>query len=306
MVIDETNQGKSMFCEIAIDSWNQIPRLLSAMKKDDPFWIFRGQGDTNWPLSTRFERDARNYGLDQYWYTNRERFMIEQFKRGAHRYIQNLPDFDSPVEWLAYMQHYGGSTRLLDFTYSIYVAAFFAMDGSTVDSAIWAIGANHLRRAFSTREEGDDESEDFDRRITRYLEMANSFIEGKRSNKDLVLMISPPTDHERLWVQQGLFLFPCNFEGTFEKNLCAHFGWDFNSLGRENAKTITIDDLEQNYGFGTGKSRVFVLKITIPRSLHTEALYSLYDMNITPASLLPGLDGFTRSVNIRLRIKYPD
>jgi len=37
------------------------------------------------------------------------------------------------------MQHHGAPTRLLDFTYSFYIAAYFALEESEKDCAIWAL-----------------------------------------------------------------------------------------------------------------------------------------------------------------------
>jgi hypothetical protein len=39
------------------------------------------------------------------------------------------------------MQHHGAPTRLLDFTYSIYVAAYFALESADADAAVWAVNA---------------------------------------------------------------------------------------------------------------------------------------------------------------------
>lgn len=37
------------------------------------------------------------------------------------------------------MHHHGAPTRLLDFTYSIYVATYFAAENAERDAAVWAI-----------------------------------------------------------------------------------------------------------------------------------------------------------------------
>lgn len=44
-------------------------------------------------------------------------------------FVENPPDRSDWVSWLAEMQHYGASTRLLDVTQSKYIALFFALVG---------------------------------------------------------------------------------------------------------------------------------------------------------------------------------
>ena len=70
--------------------------------------------------------------------------MLRQFQRRAHHYCKDLPDFDQKLDWLALMQHYGASTRLLDFSHSFYVAAYFAVENATKDSAVWAVNLDAL------------------------------------------------------------------------------------------------------------------------------------------------------------------
>ena len=42
------------------------------------------------------------------------------------------------------MQHHGAPTRLLDFTWSPYVAAFFALVHTTKQAAVWAVNPKRL------------------------------------------------------------------------------------------------------------------------------------------------------------------
>ena len=45
------------------------------------------------------------------------------------------------------MQDHGAPTRLLDFTWSPYVAAFFALHNATRDAVIWACNPFEIERA---------------------------------------------------------------------------------------------------------------------------------------------------------------
>jgi hypothetical protein len=66
--------------------------------------------------------------------------MIDSFKRKAPSVEHNLPPNDDHLSWLALMQHYGGKTRLLDWTESILVALYFAVETHhEKDGEIWCM-----------------------------------------------------------------------------------------------------------------------------------------------------------------------
>ena len=65
-----------------------------------------------------------------------------EFRRGFHHYTSSPPPTEFPLEWASIMQHHGAPTRLLDFSYSIYVAAYFAFERSVGKyAAVWSIDA---------------------------------------------------------------------------------------------------------------------------------------------------------------------
>ena len=55
-------------------------------------------------------------------------------------FLPDAPNEDKWMEWRALIRHYGGPARLLDWTYSFFVAVFLAMQEAKDDEhcAVWA------------------------------------------------------------------------------------------------------------------------------------------------------------------------
>ena len=82
-------------------------------------------------LYSSLSRYLLTYGVNQAVWSEQESRILRIFKRKAHLLLEHLPDEDDSFEWLALMQHHGAPTRLLDFTWSPFVAAFFALERAT-------------------------------------------------------------------------------------------------------------------------------------------------------------------------------
>lgn len=109
-------------------------------------WLFRGQGDANWELKTSLERCFDRHGVKPCERRKIEDRIIREFRRAYHQFAYHVPDCQMIDQWLSIMQHHGTPTRLLDFTYSIYVAAYFAVEEAENDSAVWAVEAPWVKR----------------------------------------------------------------------------------------------------------------------------------------------------------------
>lgn len=67
-----------------------------------------------------------------------EMYIIDHFKRVAPSLKNHLPESKNHLDWLILMQHFGTPTRLLDWTESILVAAFFACSANeNEDGELW-------------------------------------------------------------------------------------------------------------------------------------------------------------------------
>jgi FRG domain len=128
--------------EIAIESWEHYLRLVSEPPLRE--WAFRGQRDASWQLWPTISRELRNRHVARRYWTDQEYRLIRIFQRKALHFLDKVPDVEDTPQWMALMQHHGGPTRLLDFTWSPYVAAFFALESSVSEAAVWAINAPKL------------------------------------------------------------------------------------------------------------------------------------------------------------------
>jgi len=149
--------------------------------------------------------------------------IIREFRRAYHQFSAGVPDRESTVEWLALMQHHGAPTRLLDFTYSVYVAAYFALEEAEDDSVVWTLdGPWALQQAAALlRSAGKRQTEsmfkpfmDDDEKLARSLFMTKPYVLA-------AWPMNPFRLNERLRVQQGVFMIQGDIDRPFIENLKA-------------------------------------------------------------------------------------
>jgi FRG domain-containing protein len=104
--------------------------LIDKFKSHEVWW--RGHSRAEWFLRPGVHREGRN--------VDSERNISVRFLMKAHtRHAQCPPESDF-AGWLFLMQHYRLPTRLLDWTESSLIAAFFAVTGHPEeDGALWAL-----------------------------------------------------------------------------------------------------------------------------------------------------------------------
>lgn len=151
--------GRSgLFATVDCSSWEDfrlalrgvLPSVAGGLRISDQF-LFRGQSCSSWGLVSAFDRHFAKLAPAERdrKYVELMRLFQENYKvyGGLGSRDANLePDkFDArtPTEREAVAQHYGLSTRLLDWSFSPYVAAFFSasrLDGNTSGRvSIWAL-----------------------------------------------------------------------------------------------------------------------------------------------------------------------
>ena len=254
-------------------------------------WAYRGHRRSDWRLCTTIERAADLYGFPKDRLRNREEWIVTQFQRRAHHYMDNLPAPEAVFEWLALIQHYGGPTRLLDFSYSFYLASFFALETAESDAVLWGIHLKSLQKGIGDTREAASQNR---LKINElYVSRVNQVLRRQLEAVG-VLPVEPYQLHERLSIQRGLFLFPCDMTAGFLANLSCQLGID---LDQEPPQ----EDCDEGPATLVDPEYTKILKIIIPRSSHNTALWDLDEMNINAASLFPGLDGYARYLHYFIR-----
>jgi hypothetical protein len=134
-----TKLGYQVAQEQEINSWKELAQLIQDCS--DGNWIFRGECSSSFTLLPKAGRVGEYLGSARkkpYALVD-EVEALELFKRQARPHLNHTPASD--IEWLAIAQHHGMSTRLLDWTESLLVAAFFATveAGTKGDAVIYGI-----------------------------------------------------------------------------------------------------------------------------------------------------------------------
>lgn len=261
------------------DTWNELKNYVACCHSGET-WLYRGQPSHTMSLSSSLERACKTFGVCADKRQELESRLLREFRRRFHLYAETQPDERDTLGWLSLMRHHGAPTRLLDFTYSFSVAAFFAVESAEKKdfAEIWGIRSDWLEKqvkgkfkkcrdvarliALSERETNKERyPESFD---DLYL---------RPPNRKFVYSATPFILHDRLVIQQGTFLCPGNISVSFEHNLQA----------------LCNCGLKGN-----------VIRMLISPDAKEDATKELHRMNMNRATLFPGLDGFAQSLTTRI------
>ena len=317
------DERRHIYSQEHIESLNDLDRCFKQLQETEfaeeanKQWIFRGYKISSPSFETRLQRAICRFGLNAsderdaegrrslqdkilkeglegadrvHSVARIEGGLLRRFKRQCHHYTMAVPDDDNIMEWLALMQHYGAPTRLLDWTYSFWVAVFFAIEDAEKECAVWALDSSWVRQSVRAKLGEishliDSEYGGTDPNVTS----KETFRAAFQSSKKFVFPINAYRLNERLVIQQGLFLCPGDVSSSFEANLEA---------------------LAQDNG-GKKDFSGSLIKYTIKNDsqLRKQITQRLQRMNMNRATLFPGLDGFSQSLEMLMvfpHILVPD
>ena len=274
---------ESLYEEVHVTCWEELRDYSECHNRNVPDdekwsrWIFKGHECEKWRLSTTLERTiCERFGMDLSQASIWERRLSREFIRKGRALVTDPPSDTDYMEWLAVMQHYGAPTRLHDWTYSFWTAVLFAVEKAKIKNnescAVWALQIDWWRKCVEERipilkamlKEGSN------------LEQEVNFILNRQAQPDVQSGIWPLNAYrlnERVIAQQAVFVVPLDVTKSFMENL---------RLCSEGQQMISRH----------------LIKFVIPCSVEviSGCVKYLYDRNLTPATLFPGIDGFARSL----------
>ncbi len=243
-----------------------------------PHWLFRGHAKARWLPTSSLDRYCRDFGFPARKRAIVESFLLQDFYRQVTAHDPELPVTNDLQVLLALMQHHGTPTRLIDWSYSPFIAAYVALETAKGEAAIWALNSDWLRReanrvlpqvAPHLPKPGDyDKKRDaatFQRLFMPQL------LESPAKPAGFVYTVNPLLLNRRLSIQQGVFTAVGDVTKSFVANLARYKG-----------------------------TRNNLVKITIDRNVGREMLSVLHRMGINRAGLYPGLDGFAWSLRTKM------
>lgn len=183
-----------------LHTWTDLEKW-AGQYKDQNRYVFRGQGDNAWHLTTSLARHfIANKVVSNEW-RRRELKMYCMFRERLLNICPGMYNDWKPIDILSLMQHHGTPTRLLDFTHSPLVAAYFALRDARGNSTIWVIDSESPSIIQNSR---DLETWSWPTHMGGYK------IAEKHSG---AVILTPSYPHLRLAAQRGCFLVPGHISG---------------------------------------------------------------------------------------------
>ena len=247
--------------DVVIRSWADLcERVYEGSWQEDILrfrsnYAFRGLSDKDYRLVTSFERNCGDRaGLEYH--------LLRNFRKYAR--LDDVEISDSHWRWMTLAQHHGLPTRLLDWTYSPFVAMHYAThqtDRYDVDGVIWKVDFVESNRRLPDPLKSQLSAANAHALTIGMLERALPDVRcfDTLAAEPMVAFFEPPSIDARIVNQFALFSFMSGPNRSLNDWLVLH-----PELFR---------------------------RIIIPKELKWEIRDKLDQANITERMLFPGLDG---------------
>lgn len=220
--------------DIVISSWNEFNDIVfgnswnASIERNRTNMIFRGVSDKNYQLLTSLSRACTpKYDL--------EKNLIRNFSKYASNIIKTMGFW----EIVSLAQHHGLPTRLLDWTFSPYVALHFATENIEkydCDGAIWCVDfvkcheylPEKLKNTLYEHDANGFSVDLLNKHVKsfqelKYMELQNAYPdENLGIQYSFIIFFEPPSIDDRIINQFALFSVLSNPEYTISDWLKLH------------------------------------------------------------------------------------
>lgn len=247
--------------DIVIESWNQLVDEVyhdswkSGLSRFRSDYAFRGLSDCRYRLENSFLRNCDDNPELEY-------HILRNFRKYARTAEPNL----TYTLWrsLVLAQHHGLPTRLLDWTYSPFIAMHFATANTEhydIDGVIWQVDFVKVNNLSPEPLKGLLDKEKCNAFTVEMLESEFSTLQrfDQVFGADQAIFFEPPSIDDRIVNQFALFSVMSNPVAVFDEWLSLHPG--------------------------------ICRRLIIPKEMKWEVRDKLDQANITERVLFPGLDG---------------
>ena len=251
---------------VNVGDWSELNSALFSetwdpkIKRHRSTFAYRGLNVHSYRLENGLSRLGTPYkGLEQN--------LIKQFKKYAH---QHVAERDTEWHWISVAQHHGLPTRLLDWTYSPFVALHFAtnsVNDFAQDCAVWKV--NYAQAHELLQNEHRAILERFGSSIFSIDALAESIedleaLDSRHAlNFDIAVFFEPPAIDERITNQFAYF----------------------------SALSDPYKTMDDWFQMPHVAGKISATKIVIPSALKWEIRDKLDQSNINERVLMTGLDG---------------
>lgn len=250
--------------------------------------IFRGHQESEYHLLSTWQRH-RN-ALHEPWNTDIDD-MLTSYKVGLEKTGIESFDLNDRIGALEYARHYGVPTPCLDFSYSPYVALFFAFNGVRVRrgrkplySVVYALDVQQLALARAMELYGScDDQQRFNGYVDKFQRPGRDEFKGGFPADTLQFLPFPSSSNKRMQRQMGCLLYDTvwyeamnlkDFEDYLEKKV----------------------EPQELRGEETLPREPILRKVLINQSAAGDAFARLELMNITGASLFQTAEGVAMDI----------